>query len=212
MTKKRIHFLLNALLAMLAAALFSIPAAMSAFDPVNDDTDIFLANPSIAAERPNVLIILDNTANWNQPFVNEKAALVQVVNNLTSQFNVGLMMMVETGGGNDNIDGAYVRYHVRQMTDTNKVALSTMVNNLDVLSDKANNNIAGFAMHEAYLYYAGKASRASHGKTKTDFAGNATNNPLAAPLAGHALPASIASRALSKKWIRFSVMVKLQID
>ena len=64
MTKKRIHFLLNALLAMLAAALFSIPAAMSAFDPVNDDTDIFLANPSIAAERPNVLIILDNTANW----------------------------------------------------------------------------------------------------------------------------------------------------
>ena len=196
MTKKRIHFLLNALLAMLAAALFSIPAAMSAFDPVNDDTDIFLANPSIAAERPNVLIILDNTANWNQPFVNEKAALVQVVNNLTSQFNVGLMMMVETGGGNDNIDGAYVRYHVRQMTDTNKVALSTMVNNLDVLSDKANNNSAGFAMHEAYLYYAGKASRASHGKTKTDFAGNATNNPLAAPLAGHALPASPTATSL----------------
>ena len=61
MTKK-IHFLLNALLAMLAAALFSIPAAMSAFDPVNDDTDIFLANPSIAAERPNVLIVLTKRA------------------------------------------------------------------------------------------------------------------------------------------------------
>jgi type IV pilus assembly protein PilY1 len=187
---KKIHFLLNVLLAVLAAGLFSIPAAMSAFDPVNDDTDIFLANPSIAAERPNVLIILDNTANWNQPFVNEKAALVQVVNSLSSQFNVGLMMMVETGGGNDNVDGAYVRYHVRQMTDTNKIALSTMVSDLDILGDKANNNSAGFALHEAYLYFAGKASRASHGKRKTDFAGNTANNPLAAPLAGHALPAS----------------------
>ena len=193
---KRIHFLFNVLLAVLAAGLFSIPAAMSAFDPVNDDTDIFLANPSITAERPNVLIILDNTANWNQPFVNEKAALVQVVNNLTSQFNVGLMMMVETGGGNDNVDGAYVRYHVRQMTDTNKVALSTMVNNLDILADKANNNSAGFALHEAYLYFAGNASRASYGKKKTDFAGNSTNNPLAAPLTGHALPASPTATSL----------------
>ena len=91
---RRIHSLLNVVLAILAVALFSAPAAMSAFDPVNDDTDIFLANPSIAAERPNVLIVLDNTANWNQPFVNEKAALVKVVNGLTSQFNVGLMMMV----------------------------------------------------------------------------------------------------------------------
>ena len=53
------------ILTLLAVALFSVPAALSAFDPVNDDTDIFLANPNIAAERPNVLIILDNTANWN---------------------------------------------------------------------------------------------------------------------------------------------------
>ena len=193
---RRIHSLLNVVLAILAVALFSAPAAMSAFDPVNDDTDIFLANPSIAAERPNVLIVLDNTANWNQPFVNEKAALVKVVNGLTSQFNVGLMMMVETGGGNDNVDGAYVRYHVRQMTDTNKVALSTMVNNLDILGDKSNNNMAGFALHEAYLYYAGKASRASYGKKKTDFVGNTTNNPLAAPLTGHALPANPTSTSL----------------
>ena len=48
--------------------LFTAQLAMSAFDPVNDDTDIFLANPNITAERPNVLIILDNTANWNTGF------------------------------------------------------------------------------------------------------------------------------------------------
>ena len=32
--------------------LFTAQLAMSAFDPVNDDTDIFLANPNITAERP----------------------------------------------------------------------------------------------------------------------------------------------------------------
>ena len=50
-----------------AAALLAVPpAGWTAFDPVNDDTDIFLANPSFSATRPNVLIFLDNTANWGQ--------------------------------------------------------------------------------------------------------------------------------------------------
>ena len=194
--KKKIYFALNLFLALLAAGLFSMPVALSAFDPVNDDTDIFLANPSFPAERPNILIILDNTANWNSAFVNEKAALVQVVNSLNSSYNVGLMMMVETGGGNDSVDGAYVKSHIRQMTDTNKTALSTMVNNLDILADKSNNNMAGFGMHEAFLYYAGRASRASYGKVKTDFAGNTAGNPLAAPLTGHALPGSPTAASL----------------
>jgi Tfp pilus tip-associated adhesin PilY1 len=184
---RKIRKFLCALLAALLA--LPMPAARAAFDPVNDDTDIFLANPNITAERPNVLIILDNTANWNQPFVNEKNALVQVVNGLNDSFNVGLMMMVETGAPNDNVDGGYVRYHVRQMTDTNKTALSSMVNNLDILNDKGNNNTLGLALHEAYLYYAGKASIASFGKVKTDTDG--TTDPLLQPLAGqHALPAS----------------------
>ena len=170
--------------------LFTAQLAMSAFDPVNDDTDIFLANPNITAERPNVLIILDNTANWNTAFINEKSALVQVVNGLSDQYNVGLMMFPETGTPNDNVDGGYVKYHVRQMLPGNKTALSSIVNNLDKLADKGNNATTGLAMYEAYLYYAGKASLASFGKVKTDFAGNTTFNPLAAPLTGHALPAN----------------------
>jgi len=179
---------------ILAALLLGATVAMAAFDPVNDDTDIFLANPNITAERPNVLIILDNTANWNQPFTNEKNALVQVVNGLTDQFNVGLMMMVETGGGNDNIDGGYVRYHVRQMNSANKSALASMVNNLHILNDKGNNNTAGLALYEAYLYYGGLASSASFGKVKTDK--DNTTDPLLTPLTGHALPASPTSSSL----------------
>ena len=48
-----------------------IPHVNAEFDPVNDDTDIFLANPNVTANRPNVLIFIDNTANWNTAFTNE---------------------------------------------------------------------------------------------------------------------------------------------
>jgi type IV pilus assembly protein PilY1 len=176
---------------VIAVLMFSASIAFAVFDPVNDDTDIFLANPNIPAERPNVLIVLDNTANWNQAFANEKSALVQVINGLTDAFNVGLMMFPETGSPNDSVDGAYVRYHVRRMTSTNKIALSTLVNNLDINSDKGNNATTGLALHEAFLYFSGRNSIASHGKIKTDKDGTA--DPLLSPLTEHALPAGTIS-------------------
>src|SRR3954469_9131364 len=99
---------------ILVFILLTAELALPAFDPVNDDTDIFLANPNITSERPNVLIILDNTANWKTAFTKEKNALGQVVNGLSDQYNVGLMMFPETGNPNDNVDGGYVKFHVRQ--------------------------------------------------------------------------------------------------
>ena len=178
-------------LKILVIAVLALSAQMAAaYDPVNDDTDIFLANPSIAAERPNILVIVDNTANWNTAFTNEKSALVSVINSLTSNYNVGLMMFPETGGGNDSIDGAYVRFAIRQMTSANKSALSTMVNNLDQTADKGNNATISLAMYEAYAYYTGSTARAGYGKVKRDFAGNTANNPLAASLPGNAFSSS----------------------
>ncbi len=94
-------------------------SALAAFDPVNDDTDLFLANPTYAAQRPNVLIFLDNTANWNSRFDNEKVGLATVFNGLSDSYNVGLMMYTETGSGNGGPDGGYVRAAVRQMTGIN---------------------------------------------------------------------------------------------
>ena len=73
---------------------------------------------------PNVLFIVDNTANWNTPFDNEKAALVSTVLGLNDNYNVGLMMFTETGGGNGNPDGGYVKFAVRQMTTANKAVLT----------------------------------------------------------------------------------------
>jgi Tfp pilus tip-associated adhesin PilY1 len=171
------------------------------FDPVNDDTDIFLANPNVPADRPNVFLYVDNTANWNLPFTNEKSALVTVVNSLSDQFNLGLMLFVETGSPNDNQDGTYARFAMRQMTSANKTVLASLVNNFDKLADKGNNSSTGMGMVEIYRYLTGQAEIASNHKVKTDYQNNTeykacsscstTSHPAtAAGLTGYALNAN----------------------
>jgi Tfp pilus tip-associated adhesin PilY1 len=173
-----------------------IQPAYSAFDPVNDDTDIFLANPDIPANRPNVLLLLDNTANWSRNvggqaiFINEKNALDDVVSNLGDEFNIGLGMYTETGTGNSGNDGAYIRFGIRQMTTTNRDVLASVIRGLDQNGDKGNNNTVALAMLEAYRYYAGKASRSSVQKAKTDFQGSTVN--AAKNLGNHPLNANTA--------------------
>jgi type IV pilus assembly protein PilY1 len=64
-----------------------------------EDIDLFVGAPATTTNAPNVLIILDNTANWNQAFTNEKAALVSLFGGLpVDKFRVGLMLFTETGG------------------------------------------------------------------------------------------------------------------
>src|SRR5689334_21286434 len=98
--------------------------AGAAFSALAEDIDIFSSNTSVQQGTPNVLIILDNTANWSQSFDSgtkfsaEMAALSSVVRALNAQFNLGLMMFTETGSPNNNIDGGYVRFAIQPMTDT----------------------------------------------------------------------------------------------
>ena len=48
-----------------------------------EDIDLFLQPAGdIEDGRPNVLFIIDNTANWNTAFANEKQALVNIVASL----------------------------------------------------------------------------------------------------------------------------------
>lgn len=181
---------------MFARILFALALLLTAqlsrggFDPVHEDIDIFMTNPSIASERPNVLIILDTSANWGSYFATEKSALISVVNGLTDQYNVGL---AHNAGG--NIEGSYIRFAVRQMSSTNKTALSSMVN---VLSgdpstsggDKTNNSVPGLSMVEAYRYFKGltsySATTSNSGHDgKTDYNGNTTNSWITS-LAGNA--------------------------
>ena len=156
-----------------------------------EDIDLFVGIPPSTTDVPNVLIILDNTANWNTPFAAEKAALVSVVNGLTvDRFRVGLMMFTETGGGNSGNDGAYVRSAIRPMTAANKAKLTAVVGNLHILNDKSNGGKIGKSIEEAYLYFKGGTPHAGNNKSKTDYTGNTTgsaqDNAMYA-LAGNAL-------------------------
>ena len=179
---------------VLAVLLLGASIALAVFDPVNDDTDIFLNNPTYPGQQPNVLIVLDNSANWNQPFTNEKNALVQVANGLTEQFNVGLMIMSDSNikrSGPTASDGAYMRYHTRRMTFENRTALANVVSAMDINGDKGDNALTGLALHEAYLYFAGKPSLAGDDQGKADHDG--TSDTKLAPLTGHALPGAAAA-------------------
>jgi type IV pilus assembly protein PilY1 len=186
---------------LLLLILFS-PAARSAalVGQVNDDTDIFLVNPTVPAQRPNVLIIWDNTANWSQSvggstaYAIEKQALSTVIGGLSDQFNVGLLLFTETGGGNSSVRGAYPRYHIRQMTPDsgstpgNKTALSNLIRGLTETGptgDKGSNAQYARAMHEAYLYFGGRPALAGAGQVKRDYAafgGSPTGTTYVSPV------------------------------
>ncbi len=193
--------------AFAAASLALIAPADAAFDPVNDDTDIFLANPAFSAIRPNVLLFVDNTANWSQnsggttKYDAVRAALNATLTNVvTDAYNVGMAMFVETGSPNNNTDGAYPRFGVRQMTgtagdaSTNKGKLISMINGLSSNSDKGNGAVYSLASAEIFKYFAGKTSYSGHGKDKADGGGtvyfsSGRQTLSGSPLAAAALPA-----------------------
>lgn len=159
------------------AALLSIPVPTPAYA---EDIDIFTINPTIAGQRPNVLIMLDSSANWDstdsvaggKKYTHVAAAMVSTIGGLTDQFNVGLMMYAETGNPNDNIDGGVMRAGVRQMSATNRQLLVDFFSAVDAGFDKSNNTSMGLAFHEAYLYFTGQTGVSGIGKAKRDYNGN----------------------------------------
>lgn len=160
------HPIKKLLAATFALLVFHLPA-------MGEDIDLFVGLPPSATDAPNVLIIVDNTANWNTAFANEMAALVSVVGALpVDKFRVGLMMFTETGSGNSGNDGGYVRAAVRLMNSANKTKYQALVSGLGQTADKSNGGKIGKAMWEAYLYFAGLAPHAGNNKNKTDYTGN----------------------------------------
>ncbi|HYT15404.1 MAG TPA: hypothetical protein VEL80_03340 [Burkholderiales bacterium] len=182
----KLTYTLKALAALVLVFGVAIPRGFAAFDPIGEDIDIFLANPSFTAQRPNVLLMVDNTANWNQAFANEKSALVTVVKSVSTDFNLGLMLFNESGQPNNH--GAYVRFGIRPMDGAkfgvNQPALMNIINNFDQLGDKGNNNEVSEMMYEAYAYWAGITANLGFGQAKRDYKGS-TDNP-AGSLQGNA--------------------------
>jgi len=102
-----------------------------------EDIDLFVGSAAAtAATRPNVLIIIDNSANWASAAQHwpggekqgqaELRSLRTVVGELGEGINLGLMMLT-AGTGSGNKDGAYPRFAISQMNATNKAALQEMI-------------------------------------------------------------------------------------
>jgi type IV pilus assembly protein PilY1 len=186
--------------ALIKALLFSCLSLVAQIAN-SEDIDLFVGAPASTNSLPNVLIILDNTANWSQPFNDEIEALTSVLSFLPEdQFNVGLMMFNETGGGDSGNNGAYVRAAIRPMNADNKTTYINLIKTLDVNADKANNGKVGMSMWEAYLYFAGLAPHAGNNKAKTDYRNNidTTTSRPDARLANNAIYA-LGGNALSSK-------------
>ncbi|MDO8958822.1 MAG: PilC/PilY family type IV pilus protein [Rhodocyclaceae bacterium] len=138
-----------------------------------EDTDLFVGIPPAANDLPNVLLLVDNTANWNTAFTNEMNALRSVIDNLPpNKFRVGVMFFTESGGGDTGEDGGYIRSAIRTLDANYKTKLSALATSFHVLNDKSNSGKLGKAMADAYYYFAGKAPYTGNNKNKTDYLGN----------------------------------------
>ena len=179
----------------LSMALVATPLSGTA-----EDIDLFVgSNPASAATRPNVLIIIDNSANWSSASQRWPAGLKQgeselrslrnVVGELNDGINVGLMMF--TPGSGSNKDGGYVRFGINQMTPTNKAALQELIGtstcvdganslngtpnclrkNFDTATEKVGTAKTDYSasLFEAFKYFGGYTSPAN---ARNDVAGS----------------------------------------
>ncbi len=200
------HLLIRIVCVILA---FPVPA-------LAEDIDIYSGSPAVTGTAPNILIILDNSANWSAAFdggtkfSSEMATLSSVIGTLNTNVNVGLMMFGETGPGTSSPVSAYIRYAVRNMTAGNKSALQSIISGLHINNDKGNNSPYGFTLFEAYKYFGGggtvqtpqnalnfgPTAFGGFGQPKRDYAGNSVAN-TAGSIAGNAFSSASSRRYVS---------------
>jgi Tfp pilus tip-associated adhesin PilY1 len=135
MKMKRSHRRL--LCAVLCATLGVPPASVTRAE----DIDLFVSAAATAATNPNILIVLDNSANWNsnaqhwptpsgesgafKQGESELRAIQTVLNELDGNNpKVNLGLMVHRSGAPD---GGIVRYAIRPMNNTNKNAFVELI-------------------------------------------------------------------------------------
>ena len=165
------------------------------------DVELFTGTNPENTSKPNVLIIIDNTSNWTQnvgglpAWNSEMSALATtiqglVANGFGNKIRVGMMLFVPGGVGlpsaygSGSGDGGYIRFAIRDMTDTNAIQLvglaqgirDRMLNVSNAQSIEGSNNAAyAQSMAEAYYYYFQKRPRVGFGDSKRDCSTN-TNN------------------------------------
>ena len=177
MTFSKIHRA-GIFLALAAGLLTTMPGHAQ----YTSDIDIY-GSPPASTDLPNVLFILDNSANWNadnsQPNCYykengvltttgpskqgkkssiEQCALYNVIDSLpTGTGGAGLFNIGFLAFNDTNVDtGARPIKAFTLLNAAGKTAIKTLIKGLDNIQSPAPTSFA-LAMHEAYLYYAGAA-------------------------------------------------------
>lgn len=184
---------------LVSSAVFALAGLVSGMTAAQD-VELFSGNNPAATAIPNVLIVLDNTSNWNGRLQNGQSAwdpeLVALANSIQALADQGfgekirVGMMLFASGTND---GGYVRYAIRTMNPTNAAQLKQMAMTIrgeqlgNGNPEGANNPTYAQTMNEAYLYYFGKTPRAGFGDKRRDCGTANLNNQLASPSPGYDL-------------------------
>jgi type IV pilus assembly protein PilY1 len=113
--------------------LIGVLAASACWTAAAEDIDLFIGAQSSSGDKPQVLFIIDNTANWSTAFDNEMTALRNVFNTLPAdKVQVGVMFASETSSSDSNVQGGYVRAAIRPMNASNKPLYADMFKYMDV--------------------------------------------------------------------------------
>ncbi|MEX0731356.1 MAG: PilC/PilY family type IV pilus protein [Aquisalimonadaceae bacterium] len=139
-----------------------------------EDIELFMMDPSITGDRPNVLLIIDNQSNWSasnewpgQATKQERIeeAVREVLLNrddLIDQINLGILNI---GSGSRQ---ARVIERVQLFDDSRRVAGASLRQRIDEMDGdgdywKASNSDYGMLMNEAYLYFSGDRASSNSG-------------------------------------------------
>ncbi|MEJ6654974.1 MAG: PilC/PilY family type IV pilus protein, partial [Pseudomonas sp.] len=174
----------------LAAVLLGLSVLVQA-----EDIDLFVGVDTDDIDLPNILFIIDNSANWNRDqsgeniYASVKGALSTTFAGLQEDsVRVGIMMYNESG----NDAGGYVRAAVRAMSEGNKQAYAALINSLASggQGDQGSKATVSLAIPEAWYYFSGGAPHSGGDVSKADYQGNNSGTPASNSvyaLAGNAL-------------------------
>jgi type IV pilus assembly protein PilY1 len=155
-----------------AAALVVLAIAVCAPAAHAEDIDLFVANQlQDPAAAPNLMILLDNSANWSREAqkwdgIDQGTAEMQSLRRLlASPVNANVGLGLYTSVGNPAKLGGYVRFGLRDMSGSsagmaNRAALSNILGlmqaGINESVEKVNDNTGeAAALYEMYKYYKG---------------------------------------------------------
>ena len=133
-----------------------------------EDIDLFASGYSSqggADSRPNVIFVLDNTANWSRTFdggMKYGAAEIEAIQNTLSglepgSVNVSVMEFGVASAGNSN--GGFVRWHLQPYDATTASSLNALLDSMKtssaLTSEKINQESYGNLISDVYNYLAG---------------------------------------------------------